>query len=478
MIKFYDTLSRSEKTFKPLSLDNSVKIYSCGPTVYSYAHIGNLRAALFTDFLKRTLRYFGYEINDVLNITDVGHLTSDEDDGEDKMLKASKKEKKDPYEIARFYEDQYIKDISSLNIIKPKYMPRATEHIKEQLDMIQKLDSNGYTYKTDDGIYLDVSKLRKYGQLSRQSLEDKKEGARVNKNSQKKNPQDFALWKFTIGDNKNHIMKWDSNFGEGFPGWHIECSAMGYKYLGDNIDIHTGGTDHIPIHHENEIAQNEGSKTIKKVNFWMHNDFVLVDSKKMSKSLGNVYYMQDIISKNYSPLAFREICLKSHYRKQMNFTWESLKSGEIGVNKINEFLNKLENLKPSKTKSNEIKPIIREFIIKFETALEDDLNTAIALATVYEFINKINSKDKLNSEEIESAKEFIIKTDKVLGLIKKKESIQSIPSEILELANKRLNARENKDFKTSDEIRDQIKNLGYEIKDDKSTKIGYIINKL
>ncbi|MCA9495802.1 MAG: cysteine--tRNA ligase [Nanoarchaeota archaeon] len=471
-MKFYNTLKRKKEDFIPIK-KGEVKIYSCGPTVYFTPHIGNLRAALFVDVLKRVLRYYKFKIYDVVNVTDVGHLVSDEDAGEDKMLKASKRENKDPYEIARYYEEIYIDNLKKLNIILPKYMPRATENIVEQIKVIQELENNGFTYKTSDGIYFDVSKFKEYGKLSGQSLDEKKAGARVKLDDEKKNPQDFALWKFAVGDNKNHIMKWDSPWGEGFPGWHIECTAMSNKYLGENFDIHTGGIDHIPVHHENEIAQNTCSKAIKNINFWMHNDFFTVDNGKMSKSLGNTYTLQDLIDKGYSPLALREVCLRTHYRKKANFTFESLDAGENNLKKINDFYTKFKEIKIDENLDSCLTKIPEKYLDKFEDAIKDDLNTPLALAAVYEFMTEINRKQLFSLCDKEEILNFMERTDIVLGLLENKGEI---PQEILKLAQERKIARDKKDWKKSDELRDKIKLLGYDIKDTKDTKEAYILN--
>jgi len=473
MIKVYNTLSRKKEEFVSIE-KNKVKIYSCGPTVYSYQHIGNMRAAIFVDILKRVLRYFNYSVIDVVNITDVGHLVSDEDAGEDKMLKAAARENKNPYEIARFYEDAYVNDLKLLNVILPKYLPRATEHIKEQIKLIEELEKGKFTYKISDGVYFDVSKFKNYGKLSGQSLEEKKAGARVEVKSEKKNQADFALWKFLTGANANHVMKWDSPWGAGFPGWHLECSAMAHKYLGEEFDIHTGGIDHIPVHHENEIAQNVCSGEIKKVNYWLHNAHLLVDNEKISKSVGNGYLLSDLIKKGYSPLAFRELCLRSHYRKQVNFSFESLAAGEVNVRKINDFYNKLSLMSADLDANDDLKPIFNKRLDEFEAGLKDDFNTPIAIASVYEFISDVNRKKSLSENDLKLAKEFIERVDKVLGLLEKKAEISK---EIIKLANERKLARKNKDFKESDRLRDELKKLGYEIKDSNDVKDGYILTR-
>ena len=466
-------MNKKKEDFIPIK-ENKVKIYSCGPTVYSIQHIGNMRAALCWDFLKKMFRYFKYEVIDVSNITDVGHLVSDDSDGEDKMLKASKKENLNPYEIAKKYEQIYLNDLEKLNIQKAKYLPRATEHIKEQIKIIQDLEKNGYTYKISDGIYFDVSKFKEYGALSHKSLEDRNFQSRVEKNPEKKNPQDFALWKFLVGDNLNHVMKWESPWGIGFPGWHIECSAMSNKYLGDKFDIHTGGIEHISIHHENEIAQNICSGAIKNVNYWLHNDHLIVNGEKMSKSMGNVYNILDLEKKGYSPLAFRELCLRTHYRKTLNFTFESLDAGEINVNKINDFYQKFLNQKPLNVKDF-VEEIYSNYLKDFELSLKDDLNTPKALSAVYGFISEINKNKDFSEKDIKLIILFIEKIDKVLSLLKKIDV--TFPKDIIELAELRKEARNNKDFKKSDELRDKLKLRGYTIKDSKNSKSGYILSK-
>jgi cysteinyl-tRNA synthetase len=472
-IKLYNTLTKKKEVFKPI-IKGEVKIYSCGPTVYSTPHIGNLRAAVFIDILKRILRYFDYKVIDVVNITDVGHLVSDEDDGEDKMLKAAKKENKNPFEIAKHYEKIYLDSIKKLNVILPKFMPRATEHIKEQIDVIKALEKGDYTYITSDGVYFDVSKFENYGKLSGKKISEEDLKARIKKNSEKKNPQDFALWKFLIGDNKNHIMKWDSPWGVGFPGWHIECSAMSNKYLGTEFDIHTGGIDHIPVHHENEIAQNEASGFVKKINYWIHNAHLNVEGEKISKSLGNGYSLEDLEKKGYTSLGLREAFLRSSYRQQMNFTFDSLNAGEQNVKKINEFYQDINNYKKFEVKSvlnDEYKASLK----KFENSIKDDMNTPKALAAVFDFISFVRKLEKLSKEDLKLAKDFIEKTDIVLGLLKKEKV--KLPKQVIEFAKKRKTARQNKDFEKADELRLKIEEFGYKIKDSKTSKEGYIIEK-
>ena len=293
MVEIYNTLTRKKDKFVPIN-SNEVKLYTCGPTVYNFAHIGNLRAYLFMDTLRRTLKYNGYKLKHVMNITDVGHLVSDADEGEDKMMKAAKRENKNPFEIADFYTKAFLEDIEKLNIDKPEIIARATKHIDVMEEYVKKIIENGYTYESEDTIYFDTSKLDKYGVLSNRNIEEQKAGARVEFDKSKKNISDFAVW---IKAPENHLMKWDTFWGKCYPGWHLECSAMGYKYLGENFDIHTGGIDHIPIHHENEIAQSKGFSGKIPANYWMHNNFLLVNNEKMSKSLNNLYTLEELQEK-------------------------------------------------------------------------------------------------------------------------------------------------------------------------------------
>ena len=331
-MKLYNTLTREKDEFKPID-ENEVRMYSCGPTVYNYAHIGNLRAYLFMDVLRRTLEYNGYKLKHVMNITDVGHMTSDADEGEDKMMKAARRENKNPFDIADFYTDAFMKDIDKLNIEKPEIIARATEHIGVMEEYVKKIIDNGYTYSTEDTVYFDTSKLDKYGVLSNRNVEDQKAGARVEFDTSKKNISDFALW---IRAPKEHIMQWDSFFGKSYPGWHLECSAMGYKYLGDHFDIHTGGIDHIPVHHENEIAQSKGFSGKQPVNYWMHVNFLLVNGEKMSKSLNNLYTLEDLEAKGYEPLVYKMFNFTSNYRSQINFTWEAMDSAKTALARLRE----------------------------------------------------------------------------------------------------------------------------------------------
>lgn len=331
-IQFYNTLTKKKQEFEPIN-KNEVTIYSCGPTVYKDATIGNMRTNIFQDTLRRMLKYNGYKLKHVMNITDVGHLVSDGDQGEDKMIKSAKEEGKKPLEIAQFYTERFLKDLEDLNIDRPEIMCRATDHIQDMIRFVEELFDKGYAYETSTAIYFDVSKLDEYGILSGIDLTQQKAGARIEIDKEKKNPYDFALW---IKAPKSHIMKWDSPWGLCYPGWHIECSSMGRKYLGEQFDIHTGGIDLIPTHHENEIAQSKGVCGKVPAKFWMHGEYLLINGGKMSKSLGNVYLIKDIKERGYNPLAYKLFCFSSHYRNKLNFTWEAIEASDKALIRLKE----------------------------------------------------------------------------------------------------------------------------------------------
>ena len=457
-MKIYNTLTREKEEFKPID-ETEVRIYSCGPTVYNYAHIGNLRAYLFMDTLRRVLKYNGYKLKHVMNITDVGHLTSDADEGEDKMMKAARRENKNPYEIADFYTKAFLTDIDKLNIENPEIIARATEHINIMEDYVKKIIENGYTYSTEDTVYFDTSKLDKYGVLSNRKVEDQKAGARVEFDTKKKNISDFALW---IRAPKEHIMQWDSFFGKSYPGWHLECSAMSYKYLGDHFDIHTGGIDHIPIHHENEIAQSKGFSGKEPVNYWMHCNFLLVNGEKMSKSLNNLYTLDDLEKKGYEPLVYKMFNFSSNYRNQINFTWEAMDSAKIALNRLREGY--LKHGEEGKEKISE--DIIKDYENRFLEAINDDLNMPMAMSVVWDVIkNPVKSKDFQN---------LLLKFDEVLGLNLKSYVPEEtkLPEEIQELVRLRNEARSLKNWSESDRLRDELVSKGYTVKD---TKEGTVV---
>lgn len=458
MLKLYNTLTKKKEVFEPIDKKNNiVKIYTCGPTVYNYAHIGNMRAYIFMDTLRKVLKYNGYKLEHVMNITDVGHLTSDADEGEDKMAKSARLQHKSVYEIARMYTKAFLEDIAKLNIERPEHIAKATDNIKEMEEYVKEILKNGYAYETSKGIYFDTSKLKSYGELSGVNLLNQKAGARVEVDKEKKNPLDFALW---IKAPDEHIMKWDSFFGLCYPGWHIECSAMSKKYLGEKFDIHTGGVDHIPIHHENEIAQAKGATGKNPANIWMHVEFLLIDNGKMSKSLGNVYKIEDLEKRGFEPLAYRYLSYTSHYRNKLNFTWEGIKSAQISLNRLRELT------LSHKGKEGKIsKDVLDEYENKFLDAINDDINMPVAISVVWDLAkNEVKSNDIYN---------LILKFDKVLSLdLNKKQEDKKIkeenlPEEILEILDKRKKARESKDYALSDMLRDELKQKGYIVKDSK-----------
>lgn len=458
-MKIYNTLTRKIEEFKSID-EKEVRMYTCGPTVYNYAHIGNLRAYLFMDTLRRVLKYNGYKLKHVMNITDVGHLVSDSDEGEDKMLKAARRENKDPFEIAQFYMDAFLKDIDSLNIDRPEIIARATQHIDVMEEYVKKIIENGYTYETENTIYFDTSKLDKYGVLSNRNVEEQKAGARVEFDTEKKNISDFAVW---IKAPENHIMKWDSFWGKCYPGWHLECSAMGYKYLGDHFDIHTGGIDHIPIHHENEIAQSKGFCGKIPANYWMHVNFLTINGGKMSKSLNNLYTLKDLKDKGYEPQVYRMFNFTSSYRNAINFTWDSMDAAKVALARLREgYLKQAQGTEEVENK------VIEDFEKRFLEAINDDLNMPVAMSVVWEVIKYPKKSQKL--------KDLLLKFDTVLGfdLENYKPEEETLPEEIQELVNQRDHARLEKNWTESDRIRDLLIEKGYSVKD---TKEGTVLQK-
>ena len=462
-IYFYNTLTRQKDKFIPID-KNEVRIYSCGPTVYKDATIGNMRTNIFQDVLRRVLKYNGYKIKHVMNITDVGHLVSDGDEGEDKMIKSAKEEHKTPLEIAEHYTKLFFQDLKDLNIEMPEIICKATDHIPEMLEYVKKLVENGYAYETSTAIYFDISKLDKYPILSNLDIEEQKAGARVNVDPEKRNPYDFALW---IKAPENHLMKWDSPWGPSYPGWHIECSAMGQKYLGEQFDIHTGGIDLIPTHHENEIAQSKGACGKIPANYWLHGEYLLINGGKMSKSLGNVYLIKDIKDRGYDPIVYKLLCYSCSYRIKLNFTWEGMEATSKSLERLRngykihkEGKDKLD--KKDRKKLEEIEDNLHE-------AINDDMNMPLAMSYVWEAV-RYNKK----SQEVA---DLLLQFDTVLGLKIDKAPEQEeveIPQEILDLMEQRKIARQEKNWAESDRLRDLIKEKGYEVKD---TKDGMSISK-
>ena len=455
-IKIYNTLTRKKEEFIPID-KKQIRMYSCGPTVYYFAHIGNLRAYLFMDNLRRVLKYNGYNLKHVMNITDVGHLVSDADEGEDKMMKAAKRENKNPFEIANFYMQEFLKDIDKLNVDRPEIIARATEHIDVMEEYVKKIIENGYTYQTENTVYFDTSKLDKYGILSNKNVDEQKAGARVEFDDGKKNISDFALW---IKAPENHIMKWNSFFGKSYPGWHLECSAMGYKYLGEEFDIHTGGIDHIPIHHENEIAQSKGFSGKIPARYWMHVEFLQINGGKMSKSLNNLYTLKDLEEKGYEPLVYRMFNFTSNYRAQINFTFDAMEAAKISLARLREGY-----LKHSEGTENISDEKIKEYEERFLEAINDDLNMPVAMSVVWDVVKNPKKSKKLQ--------QLLLKFDEVLGLDLKnyKKEENNLPEEIKKLVDERNTARQNKNWEESDRIRDILTEKGYTVKDSKNGTI-------
>jgi len=455
-MKLYNTLTRQKEEFRPIH-DGIVSIYSCGPTVYQYAHIGNLRTYIFMDILRRVLKYNGYKLKHVMNITDVGHLVSDSDEGEDKMVKTARETQKSPWEIAEYYTGVFMNDIAELNIEKPEYIPKATDHIKEMLEFVEGLVEKGYGYEISDGIYFDIMKFKDYGKLSGLDLEGQIAGARVDVNEEKRHPADFALWKKAP---KEHIMQWPSRWGMGYPGWHIECSAMSRKYLGDEFDIHTGGVDHIPVHHENEIAQSEALLGKPAVRYWLHGEFLLVDGGKMSKSLGNTYTIADLKKRGINPLAYRYMCLNANYRSKLNFTWDGIKAAQVALDRL------LEGVLAHKNAGEQAKvdsAVVASFERDFEDAINDDLNIPRAIGVAWNVARYGTKAYNLY--------ELLLKMDSVFGLDfdkaaeKVDNAAQELDPEIEELINRRQQARKEKNWKVADEIRDKLREMGIQLED-------------
>jgi cysteinyl-tRNA synthetase len=452
MLKIYNTLTRTIEEFKPIS-PPSVGIYSCGPTVYDYQHIGHMRRYVGDDILIRVLQYNGFAVHHVMNITDVGHLTSDSDTGEDKMEKGAKKFGKSVWDIAKMFEQQFKDSCQELNIQLPKDLMHATSFIKEQIVLIQTLEEKGYIYKTGDGIYFDTSKFPDYFKLSRQNPKELKVGARVDFVEGKKSVTDFALWKFSPKNEKRQ-MEWESPWGTGFPGWHIECSAMSMKALGDTFDIHTGGIDHINIHHTNEIAQSEAATGKPFVKYWVHHAFLMVNAEKMSKSLRNIYTVQDIVEKGYDPLALRYLYLQTHYRQEMNFTFEALSAAQNALERLRREISVFER---------SFSEGIKEYEEKFLDAINDDLNMPKALSILWEVMRSGNS----NSLKAGT----IFKFDEVLGLsLRNSKPIieaneKEMPEEVKQMLKEREKLRKEKKYQEADKIRNKIIEMGYKVED-------------
>ena len=465
MLKLYNALTKKKEIFKPLK-KGIVTLYNCGLTVYDYAHIGNLRAFTFADILRRHLEYKGFTVRQVMNFTDVGHMFEDVDVGEDKMEAAAKKEKKDPWSIADFYIRVFLEDSKTMNFEEPTVRPKATDHIQEMIDLVQKLIRKGYAYVVNGSAYFDVAKFKDYGKLSGNTIEKLKLGAggRVEFNPDKKNQFDFALW---INDPK-HIMNWKSPWCEkGYPGWHIECSVMAIKYLGKTIDIHTGGVDNLFPHHENEIAQSEAATGKKFVNYWLHNEHLLVEGGRMAKSLGNFYTLRDLLAKGYDPKAVRYLLMSTHYRQQLNFTFEGLEAAKNALDRLVNFVRRLMDADGSGCEEK-IGALISEVQRRFEEAMDDDLNISVALAALFDFVREVNKlldDNMLSKEEAEEVCELMMKIDRVLGVIGEIKRKENLPKEAEELIRKREEARKAKNWEAADKIREQLRSIGIIIED-------------
>ena len=464
MLKFYNTLTKKIEVFKPIK-DKKVGLYTCGPTVYDYDHLGHAWNYTMADLLRRTLEYFGYKVKHVMNITDVGHLTSDSDTGEDKIEKSAKEHKKTAWEIAEYFTKIYLENRKKMNMLPPHIICKATEHIKEMIGLIKKIENKGAAYLIDDGVYFDVSKYPKYGQLSGNTLENLKAGARIEVNPLKKHPADFALWKLTPKGVKRQ-MEWDSPWGKGFPGWHIECSAMSMKYLGETFDIHTGGEDNIFPHHESEIAQSEMATGKKFVRYWFHPRFLMVEGQKMAKSLKNFYTIKDLEEKGFTPLALRYLFLSGHYRSRFNFTFQGLEAAQNSLNNLTNFIRELLEKTKTKTKIKIKETSLLTYNEQFEKAIKNDLNIPQALSVLWKLIKDYNKNPlKFDSKKVYT---LIIKWDKVFGLNLKTIKPFKIPKKIKDLVVLREKYRQNKDFKKADEIRNKIEAEGYLIEDTKN----------
>lgn len=443
-LKLFDTYTRSLREFEPLQ-PPQVGLYTCGPTVYDYAHIGNLRTYVFEDVLRRVLEFNGYEVKQVMNITDVGHLLSDSDMGEDKVERAARLEGKSAWEIADHYAEAFRQDLERLNILEPTIWARATDHIEEQIETIKCIEAKGYTYETEDGIYFDTSKLDDYGYLARLDVEGLQAGARV-RLGEKRNPTDFALWKFSPEDQQRQ-MEWDSPWGKGFPGWHIECSAMSAKYLSPYFDIHCGGEDHINVHHPNEIAQTQACYGTRLANFWLHGYFLQIDSSRMGKSVGNFLRLEDLIERGYDPLAYRYLCLNAHYRSRLSFSWDTLDAAATALDRLREQVYDW----------GEPGQIDEDWMDKFVAEVNDDLNVPRGLAVAWEL-----SKAELPSDV---KKATVLRFDEVLGLRLGDWVPAEVPDTVMVLVREREEARASRDWSKADALRAEIAALGYEVRD-------------
>ena len=475
-------MSNGLEEFKPVT-EGIVRMYNCGPTVYSFAHIGNFRSFTVMDLLRRFFEYKGLEVRQVVNITDVGHLTDDGDDGEDKLEVSARKEKKHPLDIAKFYTEAFLDDWKLLNLEEPEFRPKATETVTEMIAFVEELLKKGHAYESGGNIYYDVSSFPDYGKLSGNSL-DKLTKRRVDLDPNKRNPHDFVLW-FSNSKFENHILKWDSPWGEGYPGWHIECSAMSAKLLStafedgkftpsnfETIDIHSGGEDNKFPHHECEIAQTEGATGKPFANYWLHVRHLMSEGEKMSKSLGNFYYVQDLIKDGFSPRSIRYLLLSTQYRLPLNFTKEGLRASQKALDRIDEVLKKLDSLRSDFDYNEELATVVSSMKLGVEKELDNDLNVSGAFGAIFEAIKEINKSFDAKTIGQNQAKEILsdfFSINKIFGLFSEQDVLktESLPEEVLAILEERRIARENKNYAKSDELRDKLTEKGYVIKDTK-----------
>lgn len=450
---FYNTLTRKKELFETIN-PPEVGLYTCGPTVYLYAHIGNFRTYIFEDILRRVLEYNGYKVKHVMNITDVGHLFGDRDMGRDKVEEQARKEQKSAWEVAELYTQAFRKDMERLNILEPTVWCKATEHIPEMIALVKRLEDRGFTYQTSDGIYFDTSKLPDYGKLAHLDIEGLREGARVEVNPEKKNPTDFALWKFSPKDRKRQ-MEWKSPWGLGYPGWHIECSAMSLKYLGETFDIHTGGVDHIPVHHTNEIAQSEAATGKKFVNFWLHGEFLVLEEGRMGKSEGRIVTISELEGQGFTPLAFRYLCLMAHYRSPLKFSEDGLQAAQTA----------LLNLKREIYYWDEPSEPIPEYEEKFLAAINDDLNMPRAVALVWDLVKSDYPTAKKHATVLKWDRALGLRLDKPFVPVVKEISLEELPPEVKELVERREEFRREEKFEEADKLRGEIAEMGYTVED-------------
>ena len=459
-VQLYNTMTRRKEPFRPLQ-EGTVTMYNCGPTVYDRAHIGNMRTYIMADLLRRGFEALGFAVRQVMNITDVGHLTSDADEGEDRMLVGARRAGRDPWQVAAHFTECFFQDAAALNILRPHVTPKATEHIPEMIALVERLQARGVTYQIDDGIYYDVSRFPRYGRLSGQTLDTLRAGARVASNPQKRHPADFALWRKAT---PQHIMQWDSPWGRGFPGWHIECSAMSMKYLGETLDVHTGGEDHIGTHHENEIAQSEAATGKPFVNYWVHGRFLRwgEDHQRMSKSSGEFLVVSDLPANGIDPLAFRYLCLTASYRVPLTFSWDGLRSAADSLDSLRSSLSRLAQETSGVTPGRPP----AELMERFRAAVADDLDVPGALALTWEAVRQAHQAT--DAAEKGALLEAVLDFDRVLGLgLAEVVSAagEPLPPEVAALVRQRETARAERDWPTADRLRQAIRQQGYELED-------------